>query len=122
MRVPHTKNFIYTKQTEVIPDWQKLDELFEKVGTFPEGYEEHRGKPTMPYEHVLRWTRSAGVHGAKDYIIRVFFELDTGKVMALRRAGWSAQEIADDMDVDVKRIKEFLQKGEINNGREENRL
>lgn len=112
MRAPHTKNFIYTKQTEVIPDWQKLDELFEKVGTFPEGYEEHRGKPTMPYEHVLRWTRSAGVHGAKDYIIRVFFELDTGKVMALRRAGWSAQDIADDMGLDVEKIEEFLRKGE----------
>lgn len=113
MRAPRTQNFWYTKQTEVMPDWDKLDELFEKVGTFPEGYKENHGKPTMPYEHVLRWTRSAGVHGAKDYIIRAFFELDTGKVMALRRAGWSIKDIAEDMDCEEEKIRHFLEKGEI---------
>jgi len=108
----NTRNRFYSKQTECIPDWDKLDELFEKFGTFPEGYEDMRGKPVMTYEQILRWTRSAGVHGAKDYIVRAFFELDTGKVMALRRAGWSIKDIAEDMDCDEQRIRDFLEKGE----------
>jgi uncharacterized protein (DUF433 family) len=40
------------------------------------------------------------------------FDLDTGKVKALRRAGWTAQDIADDMGLDVEKIEEFLRKGE----------
>lgn len=101
---------IFYKQTEVEPDWEKLDKLFEARGAFPEGYEELRGS-NITYELLLRWTRSAGVHGAKRYIMQAFHGLDIGKVMALRRAGWGVQDIADDMDADVEKVKEFLEKG-----------
>lgn len=106
---------IWHHDTEVKPNYEKLDALFERKGIVPEGYEEYKRAGKMAtYSQMLRWTRAVGAHGAKPYVITADFDLDTGKVMALRRAGWTAQMIADDMDVDVKRIKEFLQKGEKN--------
>ena len=105
---------IWHYDTEVKPNYEKLDALFEKKGMVPEGYEEYKqaGK-TATYSQVLRWTRAVGSGGAKPYVIMADFELDTGKVKALRRAGWTAQDIADDMGLEVEKIEEFLRKGEI---------
>lgn len=104
---------IWYHDTEVKPDYEKLDALFERKGMIPEGYEEYKRAGKMAtHSQVLRWTRAVGAYGAKEYIIMANFALDTGKVMALRRAGWTAQMIALDMGQDVERIEEFLQKGE----------
>ena len=111
---------IWHYETIVMPDYEKLDGLFERMGMIPEGYEEYkRDNKTATYSEVLRWTREVGSGGAKPYVIMADFELDTGKVKALRRAGWTAQMIADDMGLEVEKIEEFLRKGETNNGREE---
>lgn len=104
---------IWHHDTEVKPNYEKLDALFERKGMIPEGYEEYKQAGKMAtYSQMLRWTRAVGAHGAKPYVITADFDLDTGKVMALRRAGWSAQDIADDMGLEVEKIEEFLRKGE----------
>lgn len=104
---------IWCNGTEVKPDYEKLDELFKRKGMIPEGYEEYRREDKMTtHSQMLRWTRAVGVHGARQYIIAADFGFDTGKIMALRRAGWTAQMIATDMGLEVERIEEFLQKGE----------
>lgn len=104
---------IWHHDTEVKPNYEKLDALFKRAGIIPEGYEEHKAHNKMAtYEQMLRWTRAVGAHGAKPYVITADFDLDTGKVMALRRVGWTAQMIADDMGLEVEKIEEFLQKGE----------
>lgn len=104
---------IFCHDTEVKPDYEKLDELFKRKGMIPEGYEEYRREDKMTtHSQMLRWTRAVGVHGARQYIIAADFGFDTGKIMALRRAGWTAQMIAYDMGLEVERIEEFLQKGE----------
>ena len=104
---------IWHHDTEVKPNYEKLDELFKRKGMVPEGYEEYkRDNKTATYAQIRRWTQSVGSGGAKPYVITVDFELDTGKIKALRRAGWSTQDIADDMGLDVEKIEEFLRKGE----------
>lgn len=104
---------IWHHDTEVKPNYEKLDELFKRKGMVPEGYEEYKQAGKMAtYSQMLCWTRSVGAHGAKPYVITADFDLDTGKVKALRRAGWTAQMIADDMGLEVEKIEEFLRKGE----------
>ena len=100
---------LFCHDTEVKPDYEKLDELFKRKGMIPEGYEEYKREGKMAtHSQMLRWTRAVGVHGARQYIITVDFAIDTGKVMALRRAGWTAEMIATDMGLEVERIEEVL--------------
>lgn len=37
-------------------------------------------------------------------------KIDTGKIRALRRAGWSVEDIADDMDIEEDQLKEYMRK------------
>ena len=118
MRSPKKDARNYVKSTEVSVNYQMLDELFESKGMMPEDYAEFReAESTVTYERILRWTRAAGVHGARPYIITAHHPLDTGKVLALRRAGWDVKAIADDLDTTVEEVREFLEKGVIRNGR-----
>ena len=67
---------IWHHDTEVKPNYEKLDELFERKGMIPEGYEEYKRAGKMAtYSQVLRWTRSVGSGGAKPYVINADFDI-----------------------------------------------
>jgi len=92
----------YIGKDSIEADWALAQGIIVILDTFEDEKPKPASKPTAPMEREARPKQTKPKPGRKPF--------DTGKLGALRKAGWSVIKIADEMQVSEQTVRNYMKK------------